>query len=106
MTFVESTEDHIRNEGGERHVRSVSDNCWISVLHRLTGFGHMEWETAFCVVDPFTKKHIVGSPFIVRGDWREKLADMPEEELPVWFDVTSSGNRTTFDAVIDVLKSH
>ena len=105
MTFKETTSDYNRNEGGERYVRTVSENCWISVLHRMTGFGFMEWETAICVVDPVLKKYVNGSPFIIRGDWREKLSDMPEQELMKWFHGNLDGNLTAFDSVLKVLKS-
>lgn len=103
--FVETTTDYHRNEGGEQHVRTVSETCWISVLHRLTGFGHMEWETAICFRDASTNKQIPGSPHIVRGDWRQELIDMPESELMAWFNDKINSNRTTFDAIIEILKA-
>ena len=36
------TADWDRDTGGERWIRDVNSNCWVSVLHRLTGFGYME----------------------------------------------------------------
>jgi len=103
--FVDKTDDWNRSEGGERHVRSVSEVCWISVLHRLTGFGHMEWETAICIADIETRQHVEGSPFIVRGDWRDELAELPESELLNWYASKSGEHPTSFEAVMRLLKS-
>jgi hypothetical protein len=103
--FEDKTEDYNRSEGGERHVRTVNETCWISVLHRMTGFGYMEWETAVCFIDPTTRKHVQGSPFIVRGDWRDELAEMQESQLRAWYDSKRGDNSVTFDAILDALKS-
>lgn len=103
--FEDRTEDYSRNEGGERHVRTVSENCWIGVLHRMTGFGYMEWETAICFTDPTTRKHVEGSPFIVRGDWRDELANMPEGDLLQWYDGKIGDNPIMFDALLGALKA-
>jgi hypothetical protein len=103
--FQDRTEDYHRSEGGELHVRAVGENCWISVLYRMTGFDHMEWETAICFSDPTTRKHVENSPFIVRGDWRDELAETPEGELLAWYAAKRGDNPIMFDAVMDVLKS-
>ena len=103
--FEDRTDDYNRSEGGERHVRTVSEHCWISVLHRMTGFGYMEWETAICFIDPAKRKHVEGSPFIVRGDWRDELAEMPECELLAWYADKRCDNLIMFDALMGVLKS-
>lgn len=103
--FEDRTEDYHRNEGGERHVRTVSETCWISVLHRMTGFGYMEWETAICFRDLESEKIVKGCPLIVRGDWREELEDMPESGLLEWYAGKHGENKTMFDSLLDVLKS-
>lgn len=109
MSFINRTEDYHREEGGERHVRTVSENCWVSVLHRRTGFGWMEWETAICMTfkadDLEVRRHVKGSPFIVQGDWRKELETMPESELMAWYHSKREDKPTTFDAVIDQIKA-
>jgi hypothetical protein len=102
--FEDITDDYSRSEGGERHVRTVGKNCWISVLHRMTGFGYMEWETAICFVDMATRKHTEGSPFMVRGDWRKELETMPEGELLDWYASKRVDNPISFDALMRELK--
>jgi hypothetical protein len=102
--FEETTKDYHREEGGEQHVRTLGPNCWVSVLHRRTGFGHMEWETAICRTDPETGRHVQGSPFIVVGDWRTELAEMPEGELMAWYESKIEGNRTMFDKLMELLR--
>ena len=52
--FIDVSDAYNLSEGGSRHVRTLSEKCWISVLHRMTGFGFMEWETAICFRDPST----------------------------------------------------
>jgi hypothetical protein len=71
------TQDCLRDEGGERWLRAIDDECFITVLHRMTGFGYMEWET-FIVFRTDT--------LLIRGDWRDELAEMPKERLRSWYD--------------------
>ena len=101
--FQDITDDYRRAQGGKHYIRTVTDNCWISVLHRWTGFGHMEWETALWFWDPEKQTYFEGSPFIVEGDWREELADMPESELPAWYVQKRVSNPTSFDQVMNHL---
>lgn len=105
MSFEDVTAKWNVDDGGERHVRTIDDNCWISVLHRLTGFGYMEWETAICFRDPETKKHIPGSPIMVRGDWRTELCDMPKDELMAWIAKTQPHHQISFDMVMNGIRS-
>lgn len=81
-----------RTEGSEdeRWLRRVSPKCWISVLHRRTGFGWTEWETALVtLIEPGSRPKRWESDdrdlVIVGGDHREVLDEMPESELAAWF---------------------
>jgi len=79
----------------ERFVRTVSDNAWVSVLHRLTGFGWWEWETAICTREPRTCN-------IVVGDRREELAAMNEAELLAWY-AKHKCEKNSMETVLDAL---
>ena len=103
--FEDVTDDWNKKDGGERHVRTVSENCWISVLHRMTGFGYMEWETAICFRDPELNKHANGSPMIIRGDWRAELVDVQECDLVAWYLQRIPGNQNSFDSALGFLNS-
>ena len=91
---IDEPKDH---PAEERHVRTVSLNCWISVSHRLTGFGYLEWETAICFVEP-------SSCNIIRGDRRKELSEMSETELMPWFRANIEGNRNSFDSIMEAMK--
>ena len=80
----------------ERFVRTVSDNVWVSVLHRLTGFGWWEWETAICTREPRTCN-------IVMGDRRTELEHLPEEEVLAWYEAHKA-EKNSMEAVLDALK--
>jgi len=79
----------------ERFVRTVSDNAWVSVLHRLTGFGWWEWETAICTRESRTCN-------IVVGDRREELAAMNEAELLAWYEAHRC-EKNSMETVLDAL---
>ena len=96
--FVEVTTDWQEREHEERHVRLIDDRCWISVLHRLTGFGYWEWETAIVFVadvpEPTYKDREM---LMIRGDWRAELDSMPKEQLREWYAARIEGNRNSWD---------
>lgn len=102
--FVEVTsEDQMCNDE-ERHLRIIDERCWISVLFRLTGFGHREWETAIVFVadvpEPTWRDREV---LIVHGDWRRELNDMPKDQLRAWYNEKIDGNRTTMHEILHQL---
>jgi len=80
----------------ERFVRTVSDNMWVSVLHRLTGFGFWEWETAICTREP-------RSCNIVSGDRRNELATLNESELLAWYEEHKT-EKNSMESLLDALK--
>lgn len=106
--FEECTEQWDRENGGQRFVRSIDKDCWISVLHRMTGFGYMEWETALCF-----NHEVVGRPrtwqdrdtLIIAGDRREELATMPKEQLRQWYADNIDGNRNSMETLLETLKA-
>ena len=105
-----ATQDWRREEGGERWVRTIDDRCWISVLHRLTGFGYWEWETAIVfIIDEGSRPKRWESDdrdvLMLRGDWREELSDMPKEQLRQWYADRIDGNRTTMDALLECVQN-
>ena len=87
----------VNDTGGDnqRFVRTVSDNMWVSVLHRRTGFGWWEWETAICTHAPRTCN-------IVMGDRREELASMNEVELMEWYE-SHKAEKNSMESLLDVL---
>lgn len=103
--FIDVTDDYDRKDGGESWVRVLDDNTWISVLHRLTGFGYMEWETAICFRDESTGKHREGSPYMIRGDWRDDLRTIAKDELMPWFESKSHSHQTSFQQMMSALRS-
>ena len=110
MTWQDVTQDWQRDEGGERWLRQIDERCWISVLHRLTGFGHWEWETAIVFVieegsRPKRWESDNRDVLIVQGDWREELADMPKDRLRQWYEDHGATNRTSMDAALTWLTS-
>lgn len=94
-------------EGEERWLRRLSDACWLSCLHRLTGFGHWEWETAFCENLP-----VEGRPRtwkdrtceIVLGDRREEFNDMTLEQVREWYAKNAATNKNSMETLLDALK--
>jgi hypothetical protein len=76
-SFVDVSNDYQREQGEERWLRRIDPKCWISALHRRTGFGWMEWETAIVfVIEPGSRPKRWGSDdrdcLIIGGDRRER----------------------------------
>ena len=94
--WIEVTDGLEMRDGGERHVLSLSSNVWISVCHRLTGFGYMEWETAICRREPRTCN-------IVKGDHRHELTDKTEQELDAWY-LYHCGETNSFETLMAEIK--
>lgn len=89
----------LEGEEQERWLRHVSDYVWVSVLHRLTGFGWWEWETAICRRDGCTDECN-----IVSGDRRDELADLSEDELFLWLE-DHRDQLNSFDSIMRDLKA-
>ncbi len=107
--FKDVTDDYNREEGGERHIRTLSDTCWISVLHRRTGFGNgiMEWETAINFLLPVegrARKWNDRDCLIIAGDRRAELETMPESELRTWYAANIEGNRNMMETILHAVK--
>lgn len=107
--FVDVTDDYEREQGGECWLRKLDPKCWISVLHRRTGFGWMEWETAIVfLVEPGSRPKRWESDdcdcLIIGGDWREELATMPKEQLRDWYAANIDGNRNSMETILHTLK--
>jgi len=107
--FVEVTNEYEKQEGGERHVMMFSDKFWVSVFHRRTGFGYMEWETAFvrvrgddeplkCKLGKWDTKEVN----IVIGDRREALKDMNQEQVMAWYE-TVKKEKNSMESILDAL---
>ena len=99
--FVEVTEEFHQKTGGERHFRKISDDLWVSVLYRLTGYGTMVWETAVVRVrkdgDPL--KYARGKwddreMFLFIGDYRSELETVDEEGVMGWVKNMLEGGHT------------
>jgi hypothetical protein len=91
-TWKEVTTD---GEEGERWVRVIDDKCWISALHRRTGFGWMAWETAivFLIEEGSRPKRWASDDrdvLIVAGDWRDELGLLPKESLRAWYEAQAA----------------
>ena len=108
-SFVDVTDDHDREHGGERWLRKIDPKCWISALYRRTGFGWMEWETALVfVIEPGSRPKRWESDnrdcLIIGGDRREELATMPKEQLRDWYAANIDGNRNSLETALHALK--
>ena len=88
----------VNDKEKERYVRTVSENMWVSVLFRLTGFGWWEWETAICTHKPKTCN-------IVSGDRRIPLESLSEEEIMKWYE-NNKNSKNSFETAIDSLKQN
>ena len=103
--FQDVTTDWQQRENEERHLRVIDDRCWISVLHRLTGFGYFEWETAIVfVADVPEPTHKDRELLMIRGDWRQELNDMPKERLRDWYAARIDGNRNSWDTLMAAIE--
>ena len=96
------TTDYQRSIGDERYIRTIDANCWISVFHRMTGFGYREWETAIVMRDEPEKAKQFR---IIEGDRREELATMPKSELAAWYDANIEGHRNSFESILDAVRN-
>lgn len=108
--WVEVSDAIDREYGGERWLRRIDDKCWISVLHRMTGFGYMEWETAIVfIIEPGSRPKRWESDdrecLIIAGDRREELAHMPKESLRDWYAANINENRNSLETMLHALKS-
>jgi hypothetical protein len=101
------TSDFEREQGGERWMRTLDATCWISVLHRLTGFGYMEWETALVFLHEVKDRSRTWKDrdcLIIAGDRRDELDSMPKEELREWYAANIDGNRNSMETIIETLR--
>lgn len=86
----------VDDAGGDedrRWVRTVSENVWVSVLHRLTGFGWWEWETAICTKEPRTCN-------IVIGDRRGDLESLSESDVLAWYE-SHKAEKNSMETALD-----
>jgi hypothetical protein len=101
VTTRRQTDDE---HGEERWLRQVDDKCFVSVLHRMTGFGYMEWETAIRVNKDLPEGRERtwkdNSCDIIRGDWRDELSTMNREELLEWYRDNIDGNRNSMETIL------
>ena len=104
LIWRDVTTDYDREDGGERHIRDIDHRTYISVLHRMTGFGYMEWETAIVFVHENAKRFSDRDVLIIRGDRRDELATMPKDELRSWYAANIDSNRNSMDTIIECLK--
>lgn len=107
--WVEVTTDFERKQGGELWLRRIDPKCWISVLHRRTGFGWMEWETALVfIIEPGSRPQRWRGDdrdcLIISGDRRDELATMPKEQLRQWYADNIDGNRNSAETVLEALR--
>ena len=94
--------------GGERWLRDVSDDCYVSVLYRMTGFGYMEWETAIIVRHPVVGRKRTFEDqdlYMIGGDHREALTGLSRQEVLAWRE-KQVNQLTTFDRAMRVLKDN
>jgi len=95
------TSEYNREEDGWRFVRTVSDNCFISVLKRMTGFGFHEIETAF----KFKELNGEYDKFIlILGDHREATTNLTEDEV-VEYAIKHSDEKITANIIFDKLQN-
>lgn len=105
--WTEATKDYDRERGGERWIRKLGDDCWLSCLHRLTGFGHMEWETALCIVLPVEGRERTWRDQtcdIVLGDRREQFNDMTREQVIEWYKQNKDKHPNSMGQLIAAIK--
>lgn len=108
--FENVTDEYERENGGERWLRRIDSKCWISVLHRLTGFGYMEWETAIVfLIEPNSRAKRWASDdrdcMIIAGDRRMELDDTPKEKLREWYSANIDGNRNSMETILKVMEA-
>ena len=95
--------------GGEHWLMHLTYTSWVSVLYRRTGFGWMEWETAYVRMreesDPL--KYARGSwddreQIIIAGDHRKAISELPIDQIPDYFR-NDSHTKNTMDQLLDSL---
>lgn len=107
--FVDITDDYNREKGEKRWIRRIDPKCWITVHHRPIVFGWMEWETALVfIIEPGSRpkrwERDDRDCFIIAGDHREELANMPKEQLRAWYAANIDGNRNSMETLIHKVK--
>ncbi len=108
-SFVDVTTEEQKQRSEERYLRRLSPRAWISVLYRLTGFGHYEWETAIVMlIEPGSRPKRWESDdrdcLIIAGDRRAELANVTEENLRSWYVANIEGNRNSMETLLHALK--
>lgn len=101
--WEEVTNAYERESGGERWLRTIDLKCWISVLHRRTGFGYMEWESAIVFIHDVIDRPLKWSDrdvLIIAGDRRDELETMPKEQLRQWYADNIDGNRNSMETLL------
>lgn len=107
-TWVEVTFPFEAEYGGERWLRRIDEKCWISVLHRMTGFGYMEWETAIMFMHEVVGRKRTWKDqdcLIIAGDRRSELTDMPKEQLRQWYAENINGHRNSMESFLETAKT-
>lgn len=107
--FICVTDAYEEEHGAERWLREIDPTCWISVLHRRTGFGWMEWETALVfIIEPGSRARRWKSDdrdcLIIGGDRREELAALPKEQLRDWYAANIDGNRNSLETLLEAAR--
>ena len=106
-SFTNCTDDRQHDDGEERWIRHLDENCWISVLYRRTGFGWFEWETALVFLhDVQGRKPTINDRdcLIIAGDRRAELASMTKDKLREWYASNIDGNRNSMETVLEALR--
>ena len=111
MSYFEKIDcPHEEKFGGGRWARMISEDFWISVVHRMTGFGYMEWETAVCRIrddgDPL--KFARGKwddriCEIIQGDHRDELSATSERETTAWAS-KNCGYKNSFEIILSAIE--
>lgn len=109
-TWEDVTSPDQRERDEERYLLRVDPTCWISALHRMTGFGYMEWETALVfLIEPGSRPKRWNSDdrdvLIIRGDWRDELTTVPKNQLRAWYAARIDGNRNSMETILHAMKN-
>lgn len=95
----------------KRFFAGLREGFWVSVLHRLTGFGYWEWETAIVRIFPDNdpRKCKRGDwddreCLIVVGDHREELVGKTEEEIMKWYE-EHKHEKNSLETALDRMES-
>ena len=94
-----------KSEGEERHVKYFGEGVKVSVLHRFTGFGYWEWESALVFFPAHRKYNSDESRiYIVRGDRRKELDNLRGCELMPWYR-EHEHEKNSMETLLDAMKS-